>query len=60
MNKTGHDVKTALTKKEYNSLVEVGYTLEPYENLCIVKSNDPFYREEYERMLRTASNIKRK
>lgn len=48
-----------LTLKEYNLLVKAGYQLEPYEELCIVKGNDPFYRQEYEEMLRTAKKILR-
>jgi hypothetical protein len=47
-----------LTRREYNLLVKAGYQLEPYDELCVVKYPEGFfYREEYERMLRTAKQI---
>jgi len=49
----------SLSKSEYNILVKAGYQLEPYKEMCIVKSNDPFYREETKEMLKTAREILR-
>lgn len=51
------EVPEVLTWEEYKTLVEAGYTLEPYHELCIVKSRDPYYRDGYERMLETAKEI---
>ena len=50
-----------LTKEEYDLLVKAGYTLEPYEELCIVKSGDDFYRDMFYRdMIEMAKQILRK